>query len=256
MIPGSSFNTNNIFSGGSGIFLQHHDIIRPTYLSAIIKILFDNKSYGLPIDIIRNMSIVSLLEWYVTRRYFNPLRSLDYKHIIPPEELDELLLKILNSDNTIYTLSPLLNIRLMLNIYKKHSMNFPVYIYTKEEEPFLTNDNFTEGIPVTYVHGDLQEAINKCDQNYTYIFSDINILKEASEMLSDNFSHLLLAREYRYNYISKGVFKHDLVAITKKHNHIRVGLTYSMSPKDVLRSLLYTLKGGSNDVKTSISKTY
>jgi hypothetical protein len=256
MIPVNSFNTGEIFSGGSGFFLQYHDIIRPTYLSVIIKMLFDNKSYGLPIDMVRNMSIVSLLEWYVTRRYTNPLRSLDYKHIIPPEELDELLLKILNSDNTIYTLSPLLNIKLMLNIYKKHSMNFPIYVYTNREEPFVPKDSFTDGITFTYLYGDLQEAINKCDQNYTYIFSDINLLKEASEMLSNTYSHLLLAREYRYNYISKGVFKHDLIAITKKYDHLRVGLTYSMSLENVLRSLLYTLKGGSNDVKTSISKTY
>ena len=66
---------NAFFSGGAGMFLQYHDVIKPVYLYVIIKMLISKESYGLPLFILENMSDLSIMEWYTRRRYINPLKQ-------------------------------------------------------------------------------------------------------------------------------------------------------------------------------------
>lgn len=238
LVDGKQFDTNAFFSGGAGIFMQYYDIIKPIYLFAIYKMIMLGFDFGLPIDIISSMNKTSVVEWYTNRRFKNPLRCLDYKHQIDPVILDDILKKIISDDISIYSLCPIMNIGKMLDIYVHQRMVFPVYIYTEEEDPFVREDckSIFRGINYKYIYGDLGECIKKCDQNFTYIFSDIELVKESSEILNGTCSHILLAREYRYNYIDNcKTLKYDLHKMALSHPFIRIG---TMMVFDFIKTVL------------------
>lgn len=90
-------------------------------------------------------------------------------------------------------------------------------------------ENILSGIDYTYVYGELKNAIKNCDQNFTYIFSDIEMVNSASKNLRGTYSHILLARDYRYNYIDHcKTFKYDLQQLASENPVIRIGTTIAM----------------------------
>lgn len=225
------FDTGAYFSGGAGIFIEYHDIVKPVYLYAVLKMIITKESFGLPIEIISKMSILSIIEWYVNRRWRNPLKCLDYANIIEIDNLDSLLQSMILNDTSLYDISPSLNIERILSVYNRQHMSFPIYVYSKEEEPYIKEDckKVFSGITIKYVFGDLKEAIKKCDQNFTYIFSDIELAKNAAEILLGTCSHILVAGDYRYNYIdNKKTFKYDLKEMAVSHPYIRTGITQAL----------------------------
>ena len=119
-------------------------------------------------------------------------------------------------------------------------MQFPVYIYSEEEEPYIRDDCRTifGSINHKYVFGPLKEAINKCDQNFTYIFSDIELVKKATEILAGTCSHIIMARDYRYNYIGNyEKEKYDLGKLTTDGlPFIRIGTTEAVDVNDLVLS--------------------
>lgn len=236
----SVFDTNAFFSGGAGMFLQYHDVLKPVKLYAVWKMMLTDQSYGLPMNIIKRMSNYSLIEWYLNRRYINPLQQLDYAKKADPEQLDSILMQVLRSDQSLYTTAPMLNPGRMFLSYHQQHMSFPVFVYTEEEEPSVAEDcrSCLAGIPVHYVHGNLKECLKKCDQNYTYIFSDINTAKNAIELLSGTFSHVLVARDYRYNFkMFRGDMKYNLNELARKHPYIRPGLVNAVDFESLAGSM-------------------
>lgn len=234
---GKPFDTNIFFSGGAGMFIQYHDIVKPVGLYVIIKMILTHQSYGLPIDIVKNMSILSLIEWYVNRRWKNPLKCLDYAKKIDIDILDNLFQNILNDDPSIYQYSPSLNIEKILSVYNQQHMSFPIYIYSEKEEPYIKKDceNIFPGIEIKYIYGDLEECIKKCDQNFTYIFSDIELVKRAATILIGTCSHILIAEDYRYNYLGyRNNFKYNLKDIAVHHPYVRIGSTIAMDMNKVV----------------------
>lgn len=249
MPESKNFDTNVLFSGGAGMFLQYHDIVKPVYLYAIIKMIAVKESFGLPIDIIKDMSIRAIVEWYINRRYKNPLKSLDYMHKLNSDDLDNLMIQILKNDDSIYRLAPALNIQKMLSIYRKQHMTFPVYVYSEKEEPSINEDikHVFAGIPCRYLYGDLKECIKQTDQNFTYIFSDIELTKKACEILTGTFAHVLQAGEYGYNYLSdRKTFKYDLRELSLKHPIVRTSITIASNPDELMYSFiqLRNMQGG------------
>lgn len=227
----SKFDTNAFFPGGAGMFIQYHDVIKPAYLYAIVKMILTNQTYGLPFDIISNFSILSIVEWYIKRRYINPLKQLDFMHKLDIKELDDLFKKVLYNDESIYKLSPPLNVCRLFDVYRQQHMTFPIYIYSEEYEPFIKKDceNIFSGIDYYYVYGDLKDAVSKCDQNFTYIFSDIEMVNSASKILRGTYSHILLARDYRYNYTDHcKTFKYNLQQLASSTPVLRIGTTIAM----------------------------
>jgi hypothetical protein len=247
MIPtGKPFNTNSFFSGGAGLFIEYHDVVKPVYLYSIIKMILTKTSYGLTLEIISSMSIFSLIEWYIKRRYINPLTSLDYKHILSHEDLDNLLYKILEEDSSLYSLAPSLNIKKLLSSYKSQFMNFPIYVYSKKYESHIKNDikECFSGLPTKYIYGDLSKAISKCDRNFTYILSNIELLKELINLLSDTWAHLLISKEYLYNYKDNyKTFKYDLKKLHEINEYNRISLTTSIDLSNLFISCAETVNG-------------
>ena len=235
---GKAFDTNMFFSGGAGMFIQYHDVVKPVYLFAIAKMILTETSYGLPLNIIKDMSILSLIEWYHQRRYINPLRCLDPLRQIDPKDLDNLMNDILR-DDSIYRLAPSMNINPMMEVYRKNHMRFPIYIYSENEEPFIEKDSkeVFSGIQIKYLHGDLKTAVSRCDQNFTYILSDIELVKELCGILIGTCSHIILAKEYRYNYKDGcKTFKYDLRDLMRNHPFLRLGTSIVGDPYNLALS--------------------
>lgn len=243
------FDTNVFFSGGAGMFIQYHDIIKPAYLFSIVKMILMEESFGLPLNIISGMSFLSIIEWYIKRRYKNPLKCLDYYHQIDDDQMDMLLNDIMINDKSIYDISETLNVVKMFSVYKEQQMSFPVYVYSEIEEPFIKDDceKIFSGIPVKYLFGDLKESIKRCDQNFTYIFSDIELVKNASEILIGTCSHILLSRDYRYNYIDNcRTFKYNLADLAKSHPFVRIGTIEAVNQLELAASLSNLKISGGN----------
>ncbi len=222
-----SFKTDQLFAGGSGLFLQYFDVVKPIYLYATLSLVYGN-NYGLPIEIIKNMTLSQLFEWYKQRRCINPLYSIDYMSIVPHTELDRLLNSLMN-DESLYSITPLLNISRFIEVYRAQRMVFPFYIYTETENKYVKADvdNIFGTIPHYYVYGDLSLATQKCRSNFTYIFSDIELLNNTAKILRGTYSHILLASDYRYNSYA-GIPKYDLKDIMANNPYIRTGTTTVM----------------------------
>ena len=241
MFETKDFDTNVLFSGGAGMFLQYHDIVKPVYLYSIIQMIATGQNYGLPLDIIKDMGICSIVEWYINRRYKNPLKSLDYMHKLNEADLDRLMFQILRSDESIYRLAPALNIQKMLSVYRSQHMTLPVYVYSENEEPAIKEDikHIFGGIKCTYLFGDLKSCIQKTDQNFTYIFSDINLTKNACEILNGSFAHVIQAADYGYNYLSdRKTFKYDLRELSSKHPFVRTAISITANPTEIIASFI------------------
>ena len=240
------FNTNAFFSGGNGMFIQYHDVVKSVYLSTILKMIITNSNYGLPVHIVGKMNLPSIIEWYIKRRYINPLKCLDYMNKLDTKELDDVLQTILLQDNTIYKLSPTLSICKFTTVYRKQNMKFPIFIYSEQEEPYIEKDckELFSGISVRYLYGDLKTAIMNCDQNFTYILSDITLMQELINILAGTFSHILIAREYRYNYKDNcRTFKHDLESAIENHSFIRIGVTEVLNKTELFMACKSLLQG-------------
>lgn len=239
MINEQPFDTNCFFSGGAGMFIQYQDVVKPIYLYAIIQMILTRQSYGLPLNIIQNMSIVSIMEWYVNRRYINPLKQLDINNIIDIDSLDALMHHILEEDDSIFKICPVLNIGRMLEAYRSQHMSFPIYIYSEHENKNIVTDcnRIFDGIEHRCFFGDLEKSISSCDQNFTYIFSDIEIIKKAVDILTGTCSHVLLTRDWRYNYNGyRKSLKYDLKQLADTHPFIRIGTTVAMNMKEIVAS--------------------
>ena len=218
------FDTNVFFSGGAGMFLQYHDVVKPTYLTAIFKILVTKMDVGLPVQTIGSMSVLSLVEWYLRRRHWNPLKCLDYQGLYSDNELDALLAKLLQADDSIFSFTPVLNIRRMLAVYRKQQMSFPIFVHTEDYEEHVKADCKTlfPGIKTTYVTGKIEDAIMKCDQNFTYMIARVDTFQRAVKALHGTYSHLLLAGDYRYNLQRSGRPKCDLASLAAAHPFVRL----------------------------------
>lgn len=219
------FDTNVFFSGGGGLFIQYHDIVKPTYLWAILKLIIDKASYNLPIDIISHMSTLSIIEWYIKRRSYNPLLCLDLQNNYSTDQLDDMLSDILNNDYSLYDISPKMNIHKMLSVYHKQHMNFPIIIYSNKEERYLSNntDNIFPNIKTKYAYGNIDDVLKEYNKNFTFMISDIELLKQISDKLTGVCAHIVLSNDYRYNYLDNHrTFKYNLYEISKSHPFLRI----------------------------------
>ncbi len=224
-------DTNVFFSGGNGMFIQYHDIVKPVYLYAIMRMMIIDETFGLPFKIIKNFPLLSQLEWYTNRRYRNPLQQLDFKHSIDPSILDALMQKYLAQDYSIYKIAPLLPTMRMFDVYRMQRLQFPVFIYSSEYEENIRIDveNVFEGINHKYVYGNLKEALRQTENNFTYIFSDIECVKESTKILLGTCSNILVPRDYRYNFTDNFQhFKYDLHQLAYEHPFCRIETILAM----------------------------
>lgn len=196
----NSFNTDSLFVGGAGMFVEYHDIIRLVDLFVVVRMMLTEESFGLPVHILKGMGVAPMTEWYLKRPNQNPFTALDYNHILDIHELDQLRSQILDSDPSIYQYAPYTNFYKMLQLMRDQQIGIPVYVWTPTPEVNIQQDLATMPIHPTYVSGSLESALSKTGNNFTYIFSDISHAKVAADIINDRYAHILIPTEFRYNY--------------------------------------------------------
>jgi len=234
------FDTSK-FTGGAGLVIQFEDVVTPVYLFAIIKLILTNETFGIPIHLIKDMSILSIAEWYIKRNNQNPILDLDYKHQLSKNQADTLLYNILK-DKSIYDFSLPMNIKLLFEIYEYKKMNFPIYIYSQFNDPNIEY-YCLKHFPSTKIKIidtiDIIKAIDSLSSdNYTFILSDIELFKKAVEYLHGYHAHVLLAEEYKYNYIDNcRTPKYDITELMMNNPFVLTSLTSVLNPKALANSL-------------------
>ena len=234
------FDTSR-FTGGAGLFIQFEDVVTPIYLFAMIKLILTEQSFGIPIHIIKDMSILSIAEWYIKRNNQNPILDLDYDHQLSKDHADELLYKILQ-DKSIYDYSPPMNIKLFFEVYQYKKMNFPIYIYSQFKDPnieYYCTKNFAS-IQLHFIDTtDIIQAIDLLSKdNYTFILSNIHLFKQAVEHLHGKYAHVLIAEDYKYNYKDNcHVMLYDIVKLMIDNPFVATSATSVINPKVLANSL-------------------
>ena len=199
----NTFNASKTFFGGSALIVQYHDVLKPVYLTAIIKMLMNkNLQFGLPFDIIKSFSLLSLIEWYKGRSFINPLKLLDPNRKATNEQLQQML-NIILKDNSIYKLSPLLDTIRLIIASEQNKLDVPLYIYSEQFEEGIDKDLYYMQMNCKYIHETIKTLIERTPPNATYLFSNIDLLKDSLELIDPKKSaNFILVSDYRYNFLN------------------------------------------------------
>jgi len=206
-------------------------------------ILEKDDPYGLPFHIIKHLPYHSMIEWYMNRNHQNPLYNIDYLHLADRKTLDHIMQDILSHDKSLYKLSPSLNMVRILSMYQPQHMTFPVYIYSQYEDPFIAEDmkESLPSIPFTFVHGEIDQAVKRLPDNFTYIFSNLESIKSAYSVLEQKFCHILIASDYSYNYSDfNNTFKYPIESFQR--DNIRVGIINAVDRDQLVSSMMHLIK--------------
>lgn len=221
----SFFTTQDeVFLNSQCLFVEYTDIIKSPYFIFLHSlILYPNQfSEYLDIDRLRGYDLESLSEWYINRKYQNPLMDLlkdKYKDTIFPYKLDELFNNIINNYPNLITLSPLLNFSSVikgLNI-NKNSIVKKIVIWNLYPNDIIRKDireNFGDNIH--FVTGELYDVLKNVPDDSTYVFSDISNISVLLDSNKLNLSSVLVPKEYKYNYIDNNILKIDYNAYLKE----------------------------------------
>ena len=212
----NTFNASKTFFGGSALIVQYHDVLKPVYLTAIIKMLINKElQFGLPFDIIKSFSFLSLIEWYKGRSFINPLKLLDPKHKASDEQLQQIL-NIILKDHSIYKLSPFLDTIRLIIASEQNKLDVPLYIYSEEFEEGIDKDLYYMQMNCKYIYKPIKTLIEETPPNATYIFSNIDLLKDSLELIEPKKSaNFILVSDYKYNF-SNNQYKYNFSDIISK----------------------------------------
>lgn len=212
----NTFNASKTFFGGSALIIQYHDVLKPVYLTAIIKMMINKDlQFGLPFEIIKSFSLLSLIEWYKGRSFINPLKLLDPNHKATDEQLQQML-NIVLKDHSVYKLSPLLDTIRLIIASEQNKLNVPLYIYSEQFEEGIDKDLYYMQMNCKYIHEPIKTLIDKSPPNATYIFSNIDLLKESLELINPKKSaNFILASDYKYNFLNNQ-YKYNFSDILSK----------------------------------------
>lgn len=215
----NNYDAGHTFYGGSSLFIEFHDIIKPVYLMAIIKLIMSDKKYrfGLPVEMIENFSLISIIEWYLNRSHINPLKLLDPARKATDEDLNSLLHKILDSDPKLYLTAPLLNAEKLISIIRLQKLGIPILVYSEQFEPNI-EPCLSTWSNTSYIYGPFEQVITKVPNNSSFIFSNIEYAKRLIDSVKfDTLGSIMIASDYYYNFKNKGIYKYDFIDEMVKH---------------------------------------
>ena len=212
----NTFNASKTFFGGSALIVQYHDVLKPVYLTAIIKMLMNNDlQFGLPFDIIKSFSLLSLIEWYKGRSFINPIKLLDPKRKGTDEQLQQIL-SIVLKDHSVYKLTPFLDTIRLIIASEQNKLDVPLYIYSEQFEEGIDRDLYHLQMNCKYIHEPIKTLMEQTPPNATYIFSNIDLLKESLELIDPKKSaNFILVSDYKYNF-SSNQYKYNFSDILSK----------------------------------------
>lgn len=214
------------------LFIEYDDVIKSPFFLFLLSIK-DNEALNELFDLSEfiDLDVDSMYEWYINRKHKNIFKCLKLR--------DDTMQKYFNDDinsfnewcnniiydsinkNTYFVDSDTeLNFVQAVNTLLNGSLVKRYFIYTPIYSESIKNDIeklFNNKIP--YVYGDLVQVItdNKIKSNSTFVFSDIrNILcVEKSGVI--NYSSIVIADRYEYNYKDNETLVVDTDQLSSKY---------------------------------------
>lgn len=203
------------FLNTDALFVEFNDVLSSPFFLFIYSI-HENKEINtlLDFDKFHEMTVDEIYEWYVNRKHINPLLDIklregsleeyfnnDYKNYMEwsraflYSELDEL--------STLSEFDSELNFAHSLDLAAPQSMIKRSFVYSEVYNKSIEDWIYKRyGDIVLYVYGDLGKVIeeNNITSNSTFVFSDITKINKLKDINKLDYSSILLADRYRYNY--------------------------------------------------------
>ena len=217
------------------LFVEYFDVLKSPYFvflaaskdNEVLNQIFDLSEFS-------DMSTVELYEWYVKRKRFNVFHNLKIReeayvnmfHSNDKEVMDwieDLAKTSIDSIPNIVTDYELNFDHTLKHIKRDKKILKRIMIYTPFYSESIYNDiaeNYGNGIE--YVYGDLDDVLsdeeNKITSNSTFVFSDVSKIYALKNNNLLEFSSVIIADKYGFNYndYNDDKVKYDLIELRKE----------------------------------------
>lgn len=206
---------NEIFQNSQCLFVEYTDIIRSPYFIFLMLMMQhpNNFSKYFNLDIFDGYGIEELSEWYIHRKYQNPLMEImmpEVQEKMKESDLNEFMNNELKLHEDLVKLSPLLNFGNAILTVPDNIIKSTVIWYPYENTVIEDDVIETFGDKVRFVTGDLMDALETVPSDATYVFSDITNIDLLFEKHKLYLSSVIIPKEYGYNYIDEERLKIDV----------------------------------------------
>lgn len=220
---------SDTFLNSQCLFVAYHDVIKSPWYVFILAAK-DTKQFKMIYNTLdlEGLDYDGVYEWYRNRDNINPLFSIPLNEGILERFFDSSEEKykmwanefinqemeisdIINNEAKLQFATVLTNL-LRANMAKDIVIYSPHY--SKAIEKDIEN---LYGNKVRYLNGDIKEVLSKIPKDSTYVMSDIHFINTLIELDRLNFSSILLATRYGYNYGKDGNLLIDIDELSKKY---------------------------------------
>lgn len=198
------------------IFVEYIDILRSPMFSFLVSLDPEPLKEIFDISPIEEKTVEELYDWYVNRKERRFYQNLKIWEDVLVNELESdgsmyfsfietMEQEHINQTSAMMTDELLLNFGEVLSVFLSQSMMKKCFIYTEAYSPVIEKDIQTSFPKATYVYGDLVHVLKKekITANSTFVFSDIEKILALKEADLLNYSSILIADGYGYNYIEE-----------------------------------------------------
>lgn len=206
---------NSPFLNTDCLFIEYDDVIRsPSFM--ILQALLNTQALSdfFQFEIFSSYDTDELFEWYYSRKYKNILWNIPLKQGILENTFKNDVVNFykwcdvfINQETNSYPeifLKGHLNFYNILSIFAQQSMVKKIYVWSEFENNAIRDDiDKSFGSKVSYVFGlNLQQLLveHKISSNSTFVFSNINNITSIKDADLLNYSSIVLAEYFGYNY--------------------------------------------------------
>lgn len=223
------FRTNNtsLFTNSKCVFIEYCDgVALPwlVFLSFLPKIQNIEKLFD--VNQIRCLDDFGLMEWYLNRKHRNPLYDLCYfdvdgdltdNQITFVSELDDMLEEALQNPS-IYDIDLTTNAVPMLQHILTAEFIPRIVVYHPAENQYI-KESIEElfGKKAELKTGDLEDVLKDVPEDSLYFFSNAETIPILADIGKLDYSAILVAQDYAYNWVSDDDFVVDFDELEKDH---------------------------------------
>lgn len=203
------------FLNSDCVFVEYYDVIKSPWF-VLLHYIHDNEALQELFDIteVYDASIEELYEWYINREERNiflnfPLKEGVFEEIFESNEeayyiwVTDFLNSELEKIHQCVSADTSLNFAKAMTFLDGSTITKRIYVYTELYNSAVEEElQIKYGQKVQYVYGDFKDVIEKndIDANSTFVFSDIEKVLSLKECGILEYSSIVIADRYAYNY--------------------------------------------------------
>lgn len=206
----------NIFYNSSRLFVEYDDIIRmPQFMLLCGLDPYDLRALNQVIDFseIAGYSSEGLLEWYFMREDKNLYMNFPFYEMEGEGKkifCEKLLEMHLGASDVFYRDEGRLSFfNVLQEIMRYKELLHDVVIYNDYYSPYLEEDVRANFPGARCVFGNIEHALMECPNDSTFVFSNIENIQVLYDIGKLEYSSIILANRYRYNFTKEGQPKID-----------------------------------------------